>query len=643
MKRSIIMASLAFLPLLPMDETPTLKRAADTELVESRSAGEFVLAVEAVPAKKAKVAVNPDSLFEKCLSTLVKSLAQTEEDIICFVQRALSLKVPEDLCTALIDRYAKEQPAHKRNLARLELAAYCACKSITSLPSNPLIDLKKNEDGKANGFAVRALALVNELMADKTFEDKAQLQPLTYMWVPLVPAVKLRFVEGRFINFTKGYHLLRDYLLQHVNDDTLHHTLRQLICRGEEVACLSLMALTQGRHVMRLYELWRLAELFNRANVLNALNIAIEADLAANPDNISLTKLKTPLRFAIQSESCEDPHLSPYFERAVYQGDSEKLKDVKELVTVSVHDFSDSRCASVLNLAARLGYKKLVQTVLDKARLLLPGDRGRLTEGDVVETLCNAINHDQKGVVKLLLSRFSKISPDLDDLERAIDHDYVDTLRLVMPRFTSEGFGELLRKAFLQHSQNIITMLLEPIKPEEQVECVAASSLHTIFMGSNGDQKEKAKLVREALCMGVMNGELFLVQWLITRGVPLYGFIEDARLGALPIFYNPLHGLIQWMLLYKNAKSSNLAMVDLLLKSGATDEPDKNGKTVLMKLQEAAKDAVKQNPLVQENPLWLPFIEEMQKLLIDHANLKERPVCSFSKYAEGLVQYHITK
>lgn len=58
-------------------------------------------------------------------------------------------------------------------------------------------------------------------------------------------------------------------------------------------------------------------------------------------------------------------------------------------------------------------------------------------------------------------------------------------------------------------------------------------------------------------------------------------------------------------------------------------------KKSIMKLQEASKDAIKQNPFAQ----GLPLIEEIQKLLIYNADKNKNPIYSSSRYTEGLVQY----
>lgn len=452
----------------------------------------------------------------------------------------------EDVCIALLEYYLQDNAKNPRvnhTTLRMDLAAYCACKSCGATLSNPLLDWKKSND-KPNHFAAQAIHILNDLLTDKIFEDKADLQPLTLLCMVDKPAA--RFTEGRFINIAAGYRLLKGYLIKHMSEDAIVHTIMQLMVHNEHSAVQFLQFLRANQHLLfeqkeRVRCLWYAAELFNCRHAMDVL-AKIPILVYAGIGNLS-------------RHTCQEHHLNLSWERAILLGDCEKLKNFK-LWRSHVWSLDHTYCTSAITMAITLGYGKLVQCALE----IIREDGQPLIDVDQ-EDIEEAVDCGQVAIIKLLLAHHPAMFDEgVDDRTyvRAMKMRYFEAIQCIVPKLSLRACADVLKKAIKNAAFGLVEFMLDHIE------------------GMAGDPTVKTEIVRDALCDAAGQGSIKMLELFVKRSIALNGFAGNPP-------GNPLHLIVSAFCTPPRSSIIHTAVptIAFLLAHGACDEPAKDGRTAL--------------------------------------------------------------
>ncbi len=580
-----------------------------------------------------------DAKRQKCLSELIERFKTKSGDFICFVEDAFLTGCTVDVGAGLIDWYIKdnEQNASFTHQYRLELALYCALKSV---------DLRKKDDKKEGAdlnpfmqeepvtcpFAAQALTIVRSLLADKPFDDKSQPQVFTLAYLPFT-AHKLS--NGRLLDLSAALPYLQDFLLKRMNNEALAHCIGQLIGLNEEAAlnCLEKTKLNYHfwtENFKLYYEFWRAcfellcrwADLFNRRQVLHwILSLRIDG-------------LRPMVCDCKNSQKTMHTLLS--IERAAYLGNIEPLGNIKDIKRIRVRNLGwkrESGCFDLLELAAILGYSKLAQFCIEREL--------EVTQYHVL----NAMDYGHMEVLKLLLSHFKgRITDDSYDF-RAIKMGYLDAIKCVIDKMDAAAIDQLVFCAINESAGvTVIKFLLD------EIENVVI------------EEESRTEIFRNGLIRAVRRAELDVLACFTSRSVALNGFLENPSFQDLE--GNPLHAAVRSLLIYirdeytaeeldaeksrpldegevderdeiLNEKSNVIAF---LLECGVQDEPDEAGRTVMTHLKEGLKELSVRIPKINEKIRVV--IEQVMRMLTEHEakepKAHERRV---EKFSQGLVHF----
>lgn len=669
MKRIILMATILSMPLLAMQKDQELKRPAEEEI--------------AAGSKKAKLSSSPARLLELSLQAILKHIAESEEEIIPFVERAIPI-IGDSVCLTLIKKYVEQLDTNKRNDTRLSLASYCACKAMDTSGANPLLALKE----KTNPFAKLACLLIEELLNDEAFEDRAALQPFTLICMRSADNFQLD-EDGFCFDSKKGYELLRAYMYPRLDVYTIRHTVRQLIMYDEHAFLALLDFFLKRKDALELEELWYIAGLFGHEKIEQKLIPLLEEE----GTDFSERVLKS---YCFRKRSYEEPdHLSSYYERRFYKGDASIIKDIKRYFTNYIH--CGPSCKEPLMLAARFGYTAFVKAYLQN----IPGDDLRdRHEGLMEDTFHQAMKVPQIGIAKLFCQKpYCELTYCLQVKRHTFLPRHEVVLLLHFDALRERGDKLIaLRLAFENGLLTLAKKLLEVVGPENtHVECIAScfskplleldkdtqtpsvvaplppvppmmpvalgvpiawppapppirpvepvvsdEPLYDANVISKYTDLQKTVLIRKALCNAVTCGFPHVLAWFVAKKIPLYGFI-DPHLKNAAYVTNPLHAAIHCLLTLDFSGQDPKAltrkielreMVALLLNHGVYDEPDSNGKTALVHLETWCYRGHRHlRRLVEES------IEALKKMLSARGTKKEYLAYANLPYSTGLMQF----
>lgn len=516
----------------------------------------------------------PPSLRQACILSAMKLIFTDKlEDVVVFLSTTC-LEMEDAALFDLIDGIIEHNGKHRmfdQTTLILELAQYCVLKSMTLQneglekvaaddisKTQYLLEMSKKEPGNQCPYAKKANSLLDGLLQDSRFTDKAVLQPLTALWL----------AERKLLGRHNGYAAMRAVLMTKITLDDFIHTICQLIIHNEQEA-LALVQLAQSLSYTHetlqrpavIEQLWHWADLFARDSLVNYLEKFL------SPEKLAAL-MQVP-----KNES--DYFLSQAFQRALYAGDVERLSvsDVGFDTALCITDpvFFSRRMECPLLIAAQLGYTKVVTYLLQCV------NEDSYDEEELQEVRQRALAYGHAEILKLL---HKKDTVCLSEIKKQ------NTLH-ALTRAAMYGHTHAIQYA-LSHCD--ITMLSYLVCQSTGMLFKLLPMLLDFLEGSALEKEHKEQIMRHALCVALACGKFDSAKHLIERSMPLNGAVDLPK-ELTDDFLVPLEGT----LLERVARSvisceseEPLLLLKLMLKKGAQDEPDKDGQTLLLRLLERA-------------------------------------------------------
>lgn len=514
-----------------------------------------------------KVVYSSRSLKKACYRAILKVLFEGKlEEVFAFLNETCK-DLPNDLIFSLIDEiivYNALLKVFEQTELRLGLAHFCVMKSMEAYASNhPDFALLADDDNRKTDYlntimatepgdhlpyAKKALAILEDMLKDPFFQDKAQLQPFAHLW----------FIERGFAAPHYGYTSLQKKLAKMLKLDEFFHSICQVIIQNEQEV-LELIKRVQAPPYELLTckwvtkQLWQWAELFGRSKLMLYLEqFLTEAELHG------MSSLPT---------DDDVVYAAPTVHRALYSGDVTRLESRGKITGLRVYGITDAsffkrKTATLLETAAQLGYTKVVEFLLALGA----------TE-EIQKAREKALAYGHTAVLKLLCNKETSFFGDLTavsllpELSRALLMGYTDALKYALAFCTPKTLSLLICRD-----------ILKPLR--------ALALFLDALESSACDTQQKELILRHALCVAIENrilGTLEVAEQLLKRPIPLNVSVKfDSAFFGNFVFLEgtPLEKAVALAQL-PQATESNLKLIELLIQKGARDVPNEQGLTLL--------------------------------------------------------------
>lgn len=528
-------------------------------LLLSISLAASLWAMDESDAKKQKIESN-----SKQVPALIELCNRRIFGILCDDSMAMAEEFLNETCKALptnlffmiidglIERNAIVKVYDHRDL-RLSLAKICIKKGMTEfLPKDPSTGLPTEYENSAKSYfnkamsakpgnqcpyGKKALEIIQHIIQDPFFRDKAELQPLTHL------VLTTREQGDLCID------LMQEMFMHCLNDDGLFHTLCQLIMKDATAAFIFLRRLEAPPYELlkgqgRAAQLWRWADVFKSVPI---------------KDYVEKTYIN------LDSEKQASIRTSLFLQFALYKGDIKVLESYPLNPDNVLLCIADSRFFEIesaerpLVVASQLGYTKTVEYLFQK-----------VASGDVRKACDRALAYGHTDVLKVLCpdDKMIDVAQPLDlkketAFDRACLKGYIETIEFFLSRCTPQLLSHLIcGTIYKEGPYRLLLIYLER---------------------SSIDEKQKQLILHFLLCFAIEIGNCDAAKTLLKRVTSLVcpDFFDDHFFGInLMANGTLLERAVTFYPLYDKSERY-LALIELLISKGARDVPQKDGTTLL--------------------------------------------------------------